>query len=89
MPRLSSSKQHTAHTRRHAETKRVHGRRDVLHRIVDCQTGRDAPAGGVDVELDGLGGVFGFEEEELGGEQGGGVVVDLARRISVGGGGDK
>lgn len=33
-------------------------------------------AGGVEVHVDGLGGVFGFEEEELGYDDVGSVVVD-------------
>jgi hypothetical protein len=39
---------------------------DVLHRVVDGQTGRDAAAGAVDVEVDVFLRVLGFEEEELG-----------------------
>lgn len=44
---------------------------DVGHGVVDCETGGDGAAGGIDVEVYGLFGGVGFEEEELGDDGGG------------------
>ena len=44
---------------------------DVVHCVVDCEPGGDAAAGRVYVEVDGLFGIVGFEEEELGDDDGG------------------
>ena len=51
---------------------------DMLHRVHDGQSRRDRPAGRIDVERDLLLGIFGLQEEELGDDQVGEVVVDRA-----------
>ena len=48
-----------------AEADGRHGRADVLHGVVDGEARRDASARRVDVEVDRLLRVVGFEEEEL------------------------
>jgi len=62
---LTTSKEQGSHAGRLAETERVHGRRNVLHRVVDCEAGSDAAARRVDVQPDGARRVLGLEEEEL------------------------
>jgi hypothetical protein len=49
---------------------------DVLHGVVDGEASGDDAPGGVDVEVDGLGGVLGLEEEQLRDDERGRVVVD-------------
>lgn len=61
-----------------ADAEGADGGADVLHGVVDGEAGGDDAAGGIDVHVDGLGGVLGFEEEELGNDDGGGVVGDGA-----------
>lgn len=51
---------------------------DVVHRIIDCQTCGDRPAGRVDIEVYRLLWVLSFEEEELGNDDGGEAIVDGA-----------
>ena len=53
-------------------------RPDDLHGVVDGEQGGHVAAGGVDVEADVLVGVLGLEVEELGDEQVGHVLVELA-----------
>ena len=77
IPLLPARQQQTTHTRRHAQTKRVHRRGDVLHRVVDCQTGRDRSARRVDIQFDGFAGIFRLEKEQLRREERRGLVVDL------------
>jgi len=77
VPLLPTSQEQTAHTRRHAHTERMHRRGDVLHRVVYRQAGRDGPARRVDVQLDWFARVLRLEEEELGREERGCLVVDL------------
>ena len=57
-----------------ADAERGDGAADVLHGVVDGEARGDDPAGGIDVEVDGLGGVLGLEEEQLRDEERGGVV---------------
>lgn len=76
LPLLPARQQQTPHARRHPHPKRVYRTRYILHRIVYRQTGADAPARRVDVQLDRPRGVFGLEKEELGGEERGGQVGD-------------
>ena len=52
----------------------MYRRRDVLHRIVDRQAGRDAPSRGVYVEFNRTLGIFRFEKQELSCEQCRGLV---------------
>jgi hypothetical protein len=76
--------------RRHQEL--PHGRRepdrpgrdvrgDQLHRVVDRHPGGHRAAGGVDVEGDVAVGVVGGEQQELGGDPAGGLVVHLAGEV--------
>jgi len=55
----------------------MHRRGDVLHRVVDCQTGRDRSARRVDIQFDGFAGIFRLEKEQLRREERRGLVVDL------------
>lgn len=50
--------------------------RRCLHRVVDGKAVGDRAAGRIDVEMDGLGGVLGFEEEQLGHDAAGDGRVD-------------
>jgi len=61
-----------------ADAERGDGRADVLHGVVDGEARRDDAPRGVDVEVDGLGGVLGLEEEQLGDDEGRRVVGDGA-----------
>ena len=51
-------------------------RLDVLHGVVDRQSGRDDSSGRVDVEVDVLVRIFRFQKEELRNNQVGHVVID-------------
>ena len=51
---------------------------DVLHCVIDGQTGGYAATWGINVERDGLVWVVGFEKEELGDYAGAVVFFDLA-----------
>ena len=79
MPLLPAGEEKTAHARGHTEAEGVDGRGDVLHGIVDGQTGTDAAPGRVDVQFDGTPRVLGFEKEELRGEKGRDLVHHLVR----------
>ena len=59
-----------------ANRPRRHRRRDHVHRIINGQTGVDAAAGRVDVQLDVTLGVFVVEEEKLGDDQVCDLVID-------------
>lgn len=72
------SEEEGAHGGGLADAEGADGGADVLHGVVDGEAGGDDAAGGIDVHVDGLGGVLGFEEEELGNDDGGGVVGDGA-----------
>src|SRR5438445_1964562 len=61
----------------HAEADRAHVRLDVLHRVVDGHARISRSAWRVDVELDVLVRVLGLEEQKLGGDQVGGLVLHL------------
>ena len=51
------------------------GRSDVLHGVVNGETGGDGAAGGVDVEVYRGGGLVTLKEEELSDDRGGDAVV--------------
>jgi hypothetical protein len=51
---------------------------NVLHRVVDRQSRRHASAGAIDVKIDVLGRVVGFEKEKLGNDGGGRGFFDFA-----------
>lgn len=70
LPLLPSRQQQTAHTGRHPHSKRVHWTAYILHRVIYRQSRAHTPAWRVDVQLDRPRGIFGFEEQELGGEEG-------------------
>ena len=55
----------------------VTGRADVLHGVVDREAARHHAAGAVDVEHDLLVGILALQEEKLGDDDVGDVVVDL------------
>lgn len=76
--RRASAKQKRTHGRGLADAGGGHGRGDVGHGVVDCETGGDGAAGGVDVEVYGLFGGVGLEEEELGDDGGGDGFVHCA-----------
>lgn len=78
LARVSSTEQQRAHRGGLAHADRAHGGGDVGHCVVDGETGGYGPSGGVDVEVDGLLGVVGFKEEELGHDAGGHGFVDFA-----------
>ena len=71
----ASAKDQTPHRGRLAHTHGRHGRGNVHHGVVDGESCGDGAAGGVDVEVDGGGGLVAFEEEELRDDGGGEGVV--------------
>ena len=50
---------------------------DIAHRVVDRQSGRERAAGAVDVDADLLVRVLAVEEEQLGDDEIGDIVIDL------------
>jgi hypothetical protein len=48
----------------------------VLHGVVDGHAGGDDAAGGIQVEIDVFVGIIGFEEQQLGDDNVGDIVVD-------------
>ena len=77
--RLAGCKQEAAHRRRLTD---AHGRNlgaDVCHRVVDREAGSDHAARRVDVHEDVLLRVLGLEEEQLGGDERGHVILDRVR----------
>lgn len=78
LPSLSTAQQQRAHTGCLSNTYRGHGRLDISHGIVDGQARSDGPAWRVDVEMNRLFGVVGFEEEELRDDRGREGFVDFA-----------
>ena len=73
-----ATQQQAAHGSGLAEADGRDGGSDVLHGVVDGEAGGDAAAGAVDVEVDVLVRVFGFEEEELGDDAGRGRLFYFA-----------
>jgi len=65
-----------SHARGLADAVGVHVAGQPLHGVIDGQTGRDRSAGRVDVNMDVLLRVFHLEEEHLGNDEIGDVVVD-------------
>lgn len=49
---------------------------DILHSVIDSETRGDDSARRIEVEVDWLRGVLGFEEKELRDDEGGGAIVD-------------
>lgn len=63
LPFGTGGQQERAHRGRLADTDGADGRTDVLHGIVDCQSGRDRATGRIDVEVDLLLRRLALEEE--------------------------
>ena len=63
--RSAPAEKETAHGRCLPHADGGERRTDVGHGVVDGEAGGDAATGAVDVEVDGLGGVVGFEKEQL------------------------
>lgn len=72
----TGSEEERAHGGGLADTEGADRGADVLHGVVDGKAGSDDAAWGIDVHVDWLGGVLGFEEEKLGDDNGGGFVGD-------------
>lgn len=70
LPLGTTAEQQGAHGSCLTKTDGGDGGLNVLHRVVDGETSRDAATGGVDVEVYGLLRVVGFEEEKLGDDGG-------------------
>src|SRR3546814_5771452 len=77
-PRLAGREQEAAHRRGLADADGAHTRAAVLHRVVDRHARRDDPARRVDVHIDFLLRMFRFEEQELGADQRGHLVLHLS-----------
>lgn len=78
LARVSTTEEQRTHRGGLAHADRAHGGGDVSHCVVDGEAGGHGASGGVDVEVDGLLRVVGFEEEELGDDAGGHGLVDFA-----------
>ena len=76
--RLAGHQQQRAHGARRAHAQRVHGRLDELHGVVHGQAAGDHAAGRIDVQVDGLAGMLGLQEQQLRAHQRRNRVVDLA-----------
>src|SRR5512135_717506 len=70
------AKQELAHRRGQPQRDRGDVVLDVLHRVVDRHAGAYRPAGGVDVEVDVAHRVLGGEQQELGADRVGDLVLD-------------
>src|SRR5690606_14742135 len=68
--------EHGAHAGGLAQADARHVGLDILHGVVDGQTGGHAAAGRVDVQLDVLVRVFRFQKQQLGNDIVGDVIVD-------------
>ncbi len=77
LPSCAGPEQDRGHRCRLADADGGHRRPHVLHRVVDGETSGDHAAGGVDVELDVLVGILALQEQELGHDDVGHIVVDL------------
>ena len=75
---LPGSQQKCPHAGGPAHAHRADGRGDVTHGVVDGQTGGHGAAGRIDVQVDLLLRVLGFQEQELGADKGGHSVVHFA-----------
>ena len=72
----AGAQQDGAHGRRHAGAHGGHVRLDNLHRVIDGETRRNLAAGGVQVHRDVRARVRGGQEQELGHDDVGHVIVD-------------
>ncbi|MGY2984396.1 hypothetical protein ACVI1K_001743 [Bradyrhizobium sp. USDA 4508] len=78
MTGLAGHQKERPHRARRAHAQRVHRRLDELHGVVHRKPAGDHAAIGVDVEVDRLVGVVGFEEQQLRADQAGHRIIDLA-----------
>jgi hypothetical protein len=78
MPGLAGREQEAAHRRRLADAHRADPRADVVHGVVDRETRGHHAARRVDVHVDVLLRVLGLEEEQLGGDERGHMVLHAA-----------
>ena len=69
LPLVPAREQERAHGRRHADADGGDIALDVLHGVVDGHAGGDAAAGAVDIELNVLIRVLGFQIQQLGNHQ--------------------
>ena len=76
LARGAGRQQDGGHRGGHADADRADRRAQVLHRVVDGEPGVDDAAGRVDVQADVLLRVLGLEEQELGDDEVGDVVLD-------------
>ncbi len=76
LARRAGGQQHGRHRGRHADADRADRCPQVLHRVVDREAGVDDAAGRVDVQADVLLGVLGLEEQQLGDDEVGEVILD-------------
>ena len=72
----AGSQEHGSHRGRQPGADGRHVGIDQLHRVINAQSGRNRPAGRVDVDLNVLLGIDRFEEQQLGLDDIGRVVVD-------------
>src|SRR5438128_10815461 len=79
-PLLPGCEQERAHTRRLTKTKGRNRRLDEQHRVVDREARRYRATRRVDVEVDLFLWIFGFQEQELRGDQIGDVVINFAAK---------
>src|ERR1700710_635413 len=70
--------QQAAHRGRLPDTYGAHRRPDVLHGVVDRETGGHDAAWAIDIERNILGRVLALQEQQLGADQGAHLVEDLA-----------
>ena len=68
-------KQESSHAGRHAHADGGHIALDILHRIIDCHTGRNRTAGAVDVEADVLGRILPLKIQKLRNDQTGSCLL--------------
>ena len=76
----AGSQQQRSHRSTLADADRRHVRANELHRVVDRHARRDRTTRRVDVDVDVFFRIFGFEEEKLGDDQVGDLIVDRACR---------
>src|SRR5690606_41364440 len=76
VPRGPCHKQHGSHAASQHEADGGDGGPDMLHGVVDGQAGVDVPAWAIDVNRDVLLRVLRLQEEQLGDDQVGQLVVD-------------
>ena len=69
--------QESAHRRSHAHTNGGNITLDVLHGVVDSHTGSYGTAGAIDIKLNILGRILGFQIQKLGNHQRSSCVIDL------------